>query len=168
MIEKYLDAFPYMNSYFPIDSEKAFFLKLLDNQKKLCMLDLKQSSNYEDSVEICDQDFSKRIYQPLRFDQRKNILYLYSDDDNKENYNIYSLNLTTRAFDQVTDANYCGVLDFSDDLSMLCYGDRYKTADGIFYTKLMIRDMETKEENIIADDADWEYRMSWSGVLFDQ
>jgi hypothetical protein len=75
MIDKYLNAFPYSHSFITEDSETLFFLKNMENGKKLFRLDLRQSSNYEDAIEICTEDFSKRSYRPILYQKESGILY---------------------------------------------------------------------------------------------
>lgn len=168
MIEKYLDAFPFSNTYIPEGSRFAFYLQEVNGGRKLTKLDLEKSHNYCDGVVICQEDFSKRSYRAIRLHEQSNLLYLVSDDDNKENYNIFTVDINTGEFNQVTHTSYCGVHSFNEDMTKLVYGDRYKTHEGKFYTKLYIRDMLSGEEELLADDADWEYRFSWSRVKFDE
>ncbi len=167
MISKYLDAFPFMQTYITEDSKTALYLKIEDSATKLHMLNLEESQNYGDGKAICDEDFSKRSFGHYFLDDKSDLLYITSDENNLENYNLYTINIKTGEFKQVTHTSYCGVYGFSEDHSKLVFGDRYKTEDGKFYTKLFIRDMATGEETLLADDADWTYRFSWSGVRFD-
>ncbi|HXH31107.1 MAG TPA: prolyl oligopeptidase family serine peptidase [Bacteriovoracaceae bacterium] len=69
---------------------------------------------------------------------------------------------------QLTHAKYLCVYGFSVDFKLLVYGDRYKTEGGKFYTRLYLRNMETGSDVLLADDAEWEYRLSWSAVMFDR
>jgi len=168
MIEKYLDAFPFSNSYIAKDEKFAIYLKDMSGETKLHILDLGKSKNYSDGTLVCDEDFSKRSYRPCFYNPKNGLFYIVSDTENKEDFNIFSLNLETREFKQVTNSSYCGVYGVSDDYSKLVYGDRYKTDQGMFYTRLYLMDLDSGESQLLCDDADWEYRQSWSGVVFDK
>lgn len=167
MIKKYLNAFPYQQTYISEQSKFLFCLKEINNSKILHKLDLTQSENYDDAIEVCSEDFSKRSYEPLFFCSNTNRFYFQSDESNKENYNLYYLEVETGKIEQVTHCTYCGVYGFSANRSLLVYGDRYKTDKGKFYTKLYLKDLNTGDNQLLIDDADWEYRLSWSSVKFD-
>ncbi|MBE8221760.1 MAG: S9 family peptidase [Bdellovibrionales bacterium] len=167
MIEKYLNAFPYTQTYISRESKYLFFLKELKNSKILYKLDLEQSDSYDDAVEICSEDFSKRSYMPIFFCSKVNFLYFQSDENNKENFNMYSLKIETGEIEQITHCTYCGVYGFSADRMLLVYGDRYKTSQGRFYTKLYLKDLNTGDSQFLIDDINWKYKLSWSDVKFD-
>ncbi len=168
MIEKYLNAFPYMQTTIVDKENILIFLKSQGESKALHMLDIENSLSYDDSKVISSEDFSKRAYWPIVFDSKKKLLYIISDDENQENYNIYTLNLSTSKLEQITKTTYCGVYGLSPDKKILVYGDRYKTGEGKFYTRVYKRCLETNREKLLCDDADWKYRFSWSDVVFDQ
>jgi dipeptidyl aminopeptidase/acylaminoacyl peptidase len=168
MIEKYLNAFPYSMSYVSENSEYLFYLEVFESSKKLMCLDLKKSNDRSDGKNVCQEDFSKRSFEIISYDSSARRLYIVSDDNNKENYNLYYLNLDDGKLSQLTNSLYCGIYGFSKDMKKLVYGNRWKTENGKFFNKVYLRDMETEEEKIIADDETWDYRFGWARVVFDE
>lgn len=162
-ITKYLDAFPFSHTYI---SKGSNFLFFLENNKTLKVLDLNTSLEHSSSITISHEDFSKRSFQALSFDEVSSLLYFESDEDNKENYNIYSIDIKTSEIKKITNTKYCGTLGFNADHSSLVFGDRYKTENGLFFTKIFHLDLKNNKTSLIVDDYDWEYRFSWSNVLF--
>jgi dipeptidyl aminopeptidase/acylaminoacyl peptidase len=168
MFKKYLDAFPYSNSYITKDSRYLVYLTKKDRAKRLMLLDLSQSLNRQDAKQISDEDFSKRSYNALTFDSKSSLLYFSSDQENKENFNIYSLDVNTKEITQVTHTTHCNISGFSEDFKWLVFGDRYKSEKGKYFTRLYVRNLHSLEEKLLADDADWEYRFTWSDAIFDE
>ena len=166
MVEKYLDAFPFSFSYVPKGQDKLFFLKDQNDQKILHLLDLSKSTDHKDAEPVCGEDFSKRSFRPVEFDAKKGRLYIYSDDDNRENFNIFTLDLSNGDFQQLTDCTYCGIYGITPDFKTMIYGDRYKTENGIYHTWLYHKDLETGEKTPILEDEGWEYRLAWGQICF--
>ncbi len=167
MIKKYLDAFPYSYTYISKDSQYIFYLMHSHESKKLMALDLSKSLDRSDAVQISEEDFSKRSFRPIAYHTETNLFYFLSDQANQENFNIYSIDLATKAIKQVTDTSYCGVYGFCKDYQLLAYGDRYQKLDGKFYTRLYLMDLASGTIELLADDKEWEYRLGWSNVIFD-
>ncbi|EQC51763.1 prolyl oligopeptidase family serine peptidase [Bacteriovorax sp. DB6_IX] len=166
MIEKYLDAFPFSNTYITQGATKAFFLKNMDGAVKLHCLNLVESKNYNDGNLWSEEDFSKRSFRHFGFNKKTNEHYIISDTDNKEDYNIFKLRLDSGTLEQVTKTSYCGIYGVDEEFETLVYGDRYKTENGKFFTKLYLMNLSTGESELLCDDSDWEYRFSWSSVEF--
>lgn len=169
-INKYLDAFPYSYYFAAEDDITLFFLKTTSNGEKLMMLDLERSVDLEDAIIACDEDFGKRSYSPVQFFPERNELLIYSDDNNTENFNLYIVDCNSRTLKQVTHTSYCGIYGISKDKKTLIFGDRYEKSSGQYKTKLYQLDFSNSADKalpeFILEDIDWEYRLGWSGVLY--
>jgi dipeptidyl aminopeptidase/acylaminoacyl peptidase len=164
MIEKYLDAFPYSQFVIAHNDRHAFFLKEDGNEKALMLLDT--DDQFEMAKRVSSEDFSKRSFSYVRWIPESRILYFMSDENNRENFNLYSLHVDTGNVKRITDTSYCGVYGINDAGTFFVYGDRYKTDQGKFWTKIKTLNLKNGEEREIVDDADWDYRFSWSGISF--
>lgn len=166
VIEKYLESFPYSNSFITDDEKWIFFLEEEAKGKFLKRSSLENDSPFLKSEKICDEDFAKRSFIHHRYLTQQNKLIFFSDENNKENFNLYELNLESRELSQMTHATYVGVSGWDDDETLLVYGDRIKTENGLFTTKVYLLDTQTREHKLLFDDSDWDYRLGWGAITF--
>lgn len=168
MIEKYLDAFCYSHSYISKNSTYLFYLKKEYKRKTLYLLDLEKNHDRSKAIRISNIDFSKQTFWPESFDEKNQNFYFMSDTQNKEDMNLFSLNLKTRKVTQITKTTYCNIHGFNHDFSILVFADRYESKNGQYYSRLYIRDMKNQKERLLFEDQEQEFRLSWSGVIFDR
>ena len=166
MIEKYLDGFPYTGTTIGEDDISLFFLEPKGNSKICKLLDLERSNELSDGIVACEEDFTKRNFWPVEYLPERVELLIQSDEDNKENMNLFLIDINSRNLRQITHGNYLGVYGLSLDHKTLVYGDRYETNQGKYKTKLYIRNFPDGEDREIAHDIDWEYKLGWSSVCF--
>jgi hypothetical protein len=167
LVTKYVDGLPYSSSYIAPDNDTLFFLKNTENGKKLHRLNLKQSTLLANGKQISDIDFSLRSFIPFDYDAKSEKIFVISDDENTENFNIYYINNigpTAGQLNQVTHSACCLQASFFSDYSKLLYVDRYRVEAGRFSSRLILRDLISGNERILFDDQSWTYRLSWGHI----
>jgi protease II len=167
LVTKYVDGLPYSSSYMAPDNDTLFFLKNTENGKKLHRLNLKQSTLLATGKQISDVDFSLRSFIPIDYDAKSEKIFVISDDENTENFNIYYINSigpTAGQLHQLTHSACCLQVGFFSDYSKLLYVDRYRVEAGRFSSRLILKDLISSNERILFDDQSWTYRLSWGRI----
>lgn len=161
-LEKYVDAFCFSNSYVDHDGEKLFYLWQKGNTKKLYMLPLGKERDLKKGELLLDKDFSQGSFWIDDFDKKKNDLYFILDESNKENFNLWRLNLTTKELTQITYFNYVSGLVFAEDYSKLWCYDKIKLHDGTFHSEVYEIDLTTLDKFFLFNDEGRDYRIGWT------
>lgn len=163
-LEKYADAFCFYSHFITLDGEKLFYLWQKDDCKKLYCLDLKSSSDLTEGKKILDHDFSKGTFSIEAYDNKKDILYLILDESNKENYNLWQLDLSTLSFNQVTQFEMLYGANFSEDYTLCWCYDRKKLPDGTFESEVYEINLLNSQTSFLFNDKGQDYRIGWSKI----
>jgi dipeptidyl aminopeptidase/acylaminoacyl peptidase len=161
-LEKYVDAFCFSNTFVDQDGEKLFYLWQKDNAKKLYVLPLGQERDLKKGELLLDKDFSQGWFEIEDYDKNRNVLYLLLDESNKENFNLWKLNLTTKEFTQITYFNYMAGIVFAEDYSRCWCYDKIKLHDGTFRSDVYEINLSTFDRMFIFNDEGRDYRIGWT------
>lgn len=163
--EKYFDAFIYSHFWLDDKGEFLFFLKEIQNEKKLHFLNIKNCNELSKGVLFSEVDFNKSAFKPIKYFPNTEDLFLISDTDNKEDYNIYKLSLRDKALSKVTHSTYTSISGVSKNGKLL-WGDRFKVENGTYSTRLYRGDIAGLNKKEITSDIDSIYRFHWGTPIF--
>ncbi len=149
--EKYFDAFIYSNFWIDTSGEHLFFLKEIENKKLLHFLNLNETDKLSKAKLASTIDFNKQDFTPIKYFSDSLELFIISDTDNKEDYNLFKISIADQSFTKVTNLTYAMICDFSKNGKILI-ADRYKIENGISSTIIKIINLN-KNETININDS---------------
>lgn len=161
-LEKYVDAFCFSRVYLSNDGEQLFYLWQKNDVKNLYTLSLNDSSRLLEGTLICEKDFSLGSFNIRHFDVKRKILYLILDDCNKENFNLWKLDLNTRDLVQLTHFQYASGVTFNEDNSLCWCFSKKKQGDGTFNSEAFQIDLTTLAITFLFSDVGQDYRIGWT------
>jgi len=170
-LEPFLAGFPYAGLEPDLEARKLFFLEKGDAYT-LRMLDLPAADggasppplDLAAGAVISDADWSKRSLWGMHWEAKGKRLWLHADAKNDEQMNLWTLDPSTRALEQVTTADYVYAFGFSEDESQLAYLPR-TGAKAPFSTCLHVRDVASGEERKVVCDTP-ALTFTWSSMVF--
>ncbi len=163
--EKYFDSFIYTQPWLSENGTHLFYLKEVNNQKKLYVLEVQNASSLGDGQQVSHLDFNKQAFLPIHFDVEDQILFFASDEDNKENYNLFTLSTKTQEISQLTNSKYIAFSSISKEKKLI-YGDRVNTQNGVFTTSVKFRNQYSEIDHELTTDKNDIYRFSWGRPVF--
>jgi len=146
------DYLPYRKLWISHEGNLAFFLKDSDDGSKLCRLDLNQTFELDAGELISDLDFSKQAFLPISYSKEESLLYIRSDQHNRENYSIYSLRIPGNSLELVIKCTKCVFVTSDIDMQKIFYIDRISVIDGKRHNKLFEYNLKTKIKKELYDD----------------
>lgn len=159
--KKYLEAFSF-SQFSPLkDSNQFLYLHEQEGTKTLKLFDRNEHASLEDGKVLSSIDFNKQGFRLINKVDEK--IYIISDKENKENYNIFSIDLNTKEIKQHTYNEYTSCLRI-DDEAVAYYSSRKKSDDGLFLNSVHIHDLKTNDDQHIVDDDGDEYRLGWGQI----
>lgn len=160
-----LESTPYSNITVGEDGHTLHFLKHSNSGNKTLMrLNTDESTNLEEAKPVLDEDFSKRNYFQLFHSKNDDKLYIESDNAFDEKLNLYAI--SQDSMEKVTETDYLGVMGFNDDETLLAYASREGKDEGGYLSTFKLRDLKTKEEEVLFKDKEFDYRLGWGKVMF--
>lgn len=163
LIEKYTDLAAYRSFMFSADGRWLFYLARENDGFYLRRMDaFAPGADLQHGERLCDEDFSRGTFMPLKFDEARNWLYLALDRDNREYTNFWRLSVATGALEKLTHSQSDQGPTFSHDLTKLWARDVRRLADGTFQTTLYELDLLSLERRDLLSDQDWDYRVGWT------
>ncbi|PIK13773.1 DPP IV N-terminal domain-containing protein [Halobacteriovorax sp. JY17] len=160
--QKYLEAFPFSEFTSLEDSSKFLYMYEREGEKKLYLFDREKHSSLEEGELFSNIDFNMRSCRPLRVLNDK--LYLISDRDNQENFNIFSIDVKTKEINQITSNEYTACIHITDE-GIAFFSSRQKNEVGLFRNDIYSLDLSNGESKFIINDEDDEYRVGWGRVI---
>lgn len=158
---KYLEAFPFSNFAALDDPSYFFYMFEKKGRKALHKFSRNTMTSLEDAREVIDIDFNKQSCHPLKVVD--DILYIISDKDNEENFNIFAIDLKTKKISKITENEYTACVRVSDD-GIAYYSSRKKDENGLFQNEIHIHNLKTNEDEVVINDEGDLYRVGWGPV----
>lgn len=163
-LEKYVDAFCFSNVYISESSDVIFYLWQKEGSKQLYSLESNKSSLSEGTL-ILEHDFSVGSFYIDHYDQPRNFLYLILDISNKENFNLWKLDLTTKKLTQLTFFDYTAGTTFNKGNTLCWCFSKIKNADGTFHSEAYEIDLLSQKMTFLFSDRGLDYRVGWSQLV---
>ena len=158
---KYLEAFVFSGFWPTDDSSQFIYMYEMNGEKYLYKFDSEKHETLKDGERIIDIDFNKQACWPVKINN--NSLYIISDDDNQENYNLYTLDLSEGKVIQVSDNEYTACVRITDD-ELAFYSSRTKNEKGLFQNEIHIHNLQTGINEVVVNDFNDEYRVGWGQI----
>ena len=158
---KYLEAFAFSGFWPTDDSSQFIYMYEINGEKYLYRFDSKKHRVLEDGERIIDIDFNKQACRPIKI--INNSLYLISDEDNQENYNIFAIDLSEGKVMQVSDNEYTACVSITDN-ELAYYSSRTKSEKGLFQNEIHTHNLRTGVNEVVVNDFNDEYRVGWGQV----
>lgn len=158
---KYLEAFVFSGFWPTDDSSQFIYMYEVDGEKYLYRFDSEKHKTLEDGERITDIDFNKQACWPIKIID--NSLYIISDDDNQENYNIFAIDLSEGKVIKISDNEYTACVRITDN-ELAYYSSRTKSEKGLFQNEIHIHNLQTGINEYIVNDFDDEYRVGWGQI----
>ena len=163
----FLAGFPYERFHASLETNRVFFYEIGDayTLKMLTLPDAGTGAwNLKDAPAVSDVDWSKRSLWSIHHHAQSNKLWLHADAANDEQMNLWTLDLESKALEQVTHHDYVYGFGFSEDETRIAYLPRAgKKAP--FKTCLKIREVASGEEReVVCDKPDLTF--TWSNLRF--
>lgn len=162
-IEKFFTEFPY-TAYAITMSDDAgrLFYTRNGETSDLMMLELSNSTDLDDGVRICNEDFSKKNLWDIGYNEADKYLYWTGDEKNDEIINLYRFDIGTGEKIRLTDVPYIYGWSFDEDKSHIAYIGRMGQNEARL-DELHILNLKTLEDKLVYTDKP-EYRMTWSEI----
>lgn len=161
-LEKYVDAFCFSSIYIDKSGRSLFYLWEKNGKKTLHLLDLENEDDLKKGEELYDYDFSQGSFSIEDHDEKRSDLYIYLDESNKENFNLFRFNLKSKTLKQLTDFSYIRGVVFNEDYSRLWCYDKIKLPDGTFRSDVYEIDLISLEKKFLFNDENQDYRIGWT------
>lgn len=161
-LEKYVDAFCFSALHVSENGDKLFYLWQKDNEKGLYSLDLNNNNDLKTGSKVIEKDFSAGSFSIHYYDKQRNFLYLILDQENKENFNLWRLDLGPGQLTPVTNFSYVGGITYSEDHSICWCYSKDKLDDGTFHSSVYEINLLTLEKKFLFSDKDQAYRIGWT------
>ena len=159
-VDKYLEAFPYSMYTFTKD-ERIIFLKEEGPSRFLHMCHIEGS--LDRAQKICSIDFAKQTYWSIRFNEKDNKLYFMSDTDNKEDFNIFSLQTDSGEVTQITFNRYTQTKGFVGDFKYLVHSNQREHNISGYDGDLYLLNLETLENKFIfSTTPEDQHKFTWA------
>lgn len=158
---KYLEAFVFSDFWPTEDSSQFLYMYEVQGKKHLYRFDSQRHKCLEEGERLIDIDFNKQAFWPVKI--TKNTLYLVSDTDNQENYNLFAINLSNGEIKQITQNEYTACVRVTDD-ELAYYSSRTINEKGRFQNEIHLHNLKTGEVEVVTSDKDDEYRVGWGKV----
>lgn len=160
--KKYLEAFAFTSMVATENSVEFFFLYENCGHKYLYCYNVENHDSLENGERLSEVDFNKQGFFPIRVCDGN--FYFVSDEDNKENFNIFSLNLDTKEIKKHTHNDYTSCVRIEDDLTCY-YSSRKIDSDGLFSNEIHCLNLKTGADEVVTNDRGDLYRISWGPIL---
>ena len=163
----FLAGFPYERFQPSLETGRLFFYEVGDAYT-LKMLTLPDAGtgkwDLAGAPAVSDVDWSKRSLWSIHHHAASNTLWMHADAANDEQMNLWTLDLGSKALEQVTHHDYVYGFGFSEDEARIAYLPRAgKKAP--FKTCLRIREVASGEEReVVCDRPDLTF--TWSNLQF--
>lgn len=162
-IKSFHSEFPYTtyNIGMSKDGTKLFYQKNGETTDFM-MLDLSVSTNLDEGVAICQEDFSKKNLWKNQYNSTDDCMYWMGDEKNDEIINIYRLNMGSGKIDRLTDVPYIYGWSMNEEGTKIAYIARVGQNEDRL-DELHVLDLKTLEDKLVYTDKP-DYRMTWSEI----
>lgn len=128
------------------------------------MLPLGGERDLTKGEKLLEKDFSQGWFEIEDYDKNRNELYLQLDEANKENFNLWKLNLATKELTQITYFNCTYGIVFAEDYSKVWCYDKIKLHDGTFRSDVYEINLRTLDRMFLFNDEGRDYRIGWTPI----
>lgn len=163
LITKYVDGFPFTHLFVSRDGRRVYYLWRKEGRGLLHRAQVSEG-RLDRGEKLSDFDFTAGSFWIFDEDAERGHLYVIRDEDNRENYNVWRIDLRTGALSPVTRGRRVMGLSFSPDFSKAWGKDRQRLPDGTFHSRIFEIELGTGETRTLVDDAGADYRIGWGQV----